>query len=78
MPKLDLSSFEPFLEQGGKFEITEEQYVKNVKKDMPATDYLKKSSPLAKLAKKYGFKIHVEERIQRVLIFTKRESGGKK
>ena len=60
------------MEQGGKFEITEEQHVKNVKKGMPATDYLKKSSPLAKLAKKYGFKIQVEGRIQRVLIFTKK------
>lgn len=73
MPKLDLSSFAPLLEQGKNFEITEEQYVENVKKRMPATDYLKKGSPLATLAKKCGFRIQVEQRIQRVLIFTKRE-----
>lgn len=73
MPKLDLSSFAPLLEQGKNFEITEEQYEENVKKGMPATNYLKKSSPLAKLAKEYGYRIQVEERIHRVMIFTKQE-----
>lgn len=71
MPKLDLSTFEALLEQGNNFEVTEEQYENSVRKAMPKTDYLKKKSPVAKLAKEYGYKIQIEERIQRVMLFTK-------
>lgn len=74
MPKLDLSSFEKMLQQGKSFELTEEQYEENVKKRMPQTDYLKRNSPVAKKAKEYGYRIHVEERIHRVLIVTKTEN----
>lgn len=73
--KLDLSAFEPLLKQGNNFEVTEEEYENNVRKAMPETNYLKKNSPVAKLAKEYGYKLRVEERIQRVLIFT---SGDEK
>lgn len=73
MPKLDLSMFPPLLANGRNFEVTEEQYENNVKKTLPKTDYLKSRSPVAKLAKEYGYIIQVEERIQRVLIFKKQE-----
>lgn len=76
MPRsLDLSLFEPLLEQGHNFEVTEEQYVNHVKKTMPQTNYLKKSSPVAKLAREHGYKIQVEERIHRVLIFIREEES---
>lgn len=77
MPKLDLSSFEPLLEKGDSFEVTEEQYEEAVRKTMPASDYLRQKSPLAKLAKEHGYKIQVEERIHRVLIFKKQEGCRK-
>lgn len=69
--QLDLSSFEPLMKLGKDFEVTEEQYEKAIKKPMPQTNYLKKNSPVATLAKKNGYKIQVEERIHRVLIFRK-------
>lgn len=71
--KLDLSAFEPLLKQGNNFEVTEEQYKNSVRKAMPETNYLRKNSPVAKLAKKYGYKIQVVERIHRVMIFAKQE-----
>lgn len=71
--KLNLSAFEPLLEQGNRFEVTEEQYENSVGTTMPKTYYLKKNSPVAKLAKEYGYQIQVEERIHRVMIFTKKE-----
>lgn len=73
MPKLDLSAFETLLEQGNNFEVTEAQYENSVRKAMPKTDYLKKKSPVAKLAKEYGYKIQIEERIHRVMLFTKQK-----
>lgn len=69
--KLDLSSFEPLMKLGNDFEVTEDQYERAIKKAMPETNYLRKKSPLAKLAKENGYKIHVEERIHRVLVFRK-------
>lgn len=72
MAKLDLSALIPLLKQGHSFELTEEQYKEKIKRALPKTDYLKRSSPVAKKAKEYGYKIQVEERIHRVLIFTKK------
>ncbi len=69
--KLDLSSFEPLMKSGNDFEVTEEQYERAIRKAMPETNYLKKNSPVAKLAKENGYKIQVEERIHRVLVFQK-------
>lgn len=69
--KLDLSTFEPLLKQGNNFEITQEQYENAIKKEMPKTDYLRRNSPVAKLAKEYGYRIQVEERIHRVMVFEK-------
>ncbi len=71
--KLDLSSFESLMKQGNNFEMTEEQYEMAIKKAMPQTGYLRTKSPVAKLAKKYGYKIQVEERIHRVITFQKKE-----
>lgn len=72
MPKLDLSLLEPYFEKGEDFELTAEQYEEKVKKPLPKTEYhIKKKSPLAKMAQELGYSIQVEERIQRVLIFTK-------
>lgn len=71
--KLDLSSFETLLRQGNDFEVTEEQYENDVQKEMPKTYYLRTTSPVATLAKKYGYQIQIVERIHRVLIFTKQE-----
>lgn len=73
MPKLNLSALEKLFEQGKNFEFTEEQYEKTVKKSMPKTDYLKRGSPVARKAKEHGYKIRVEERKHRVLVFTKAE-----
>lgn len=73
MAKLDLSELIPLLEQGQSFELTEKQYEEKMQRALPKTDYLKRSSPVAKKAKEYGYKIQVEEQIHRVLIFTKTE-----
>lgn len=73
MPQLDLSALIPLLERGQPFELTEKQYEEKIKKEFPKTDYLKRNSPVARKAKEYGYKIQVEERIHRVLIFTKKE-----
>lgn len=72
MPKLDLSPLEPYFKKGKDFELTAEQYEEKVRKPLPKTEYhIKKTSPLAKLAQKQGFSIQVEERVHRVLVFTK-------
>lgn len=73
MAKLDLSELTPMLEQGRSFELTEKQYEEKIKRAMPKTDYLKRRSPVAKEAKARGFTLAVEERVHRVLIFTKKE-----
>lgn len=72
MAKLDLSALTPLLKQGKSFELTEKQYEERIKRAMPKTDYLKRSSPVARKAKEYGFTLSVEERVHRVLIFTKK------
>ena len=72
MPKLDLTLLEPYFEKGEDFELTAEQYEEKVKKPLPKTEYhIRKKSPLARLAQKQGFSIHIEERVHRVLIFKK-------
>lgn len=73
MAKLDLSALIPLFEQGRPFELTEKQYEERIKKPLPQTNYLKRNSPVAKEAKKHGFTIQVDERVHRVLIFTKNE-----
>lgn len=73
MAKLDLSALIPLLEKGDSFELTEKQYEEKIKKSVPKTDYLKRNSPVAKKAKEYGYKIQVEERVHRVLVFKKEE-----
>ncbi len=72
MALLDLSSFEQLFQKGENFEITEEQYEEKVKKKLPQTNYLKKRSPVARKARDFGYKLYVEERIHRVLVFTKK------
>lgn len=72
MALLDLSSFEQLFQKGENFEITEDQYEEKVKKKLPQTNYLKKRSPVARKARDFGYKLHVEERIHRVLVFTKK------
>lgn len=78
MALLDLSSFEQLFQKGENFEITEEQYEEKVKKKLPQTNYLKKRSPVARKARDFGYKLHVEERIHRVLVFTKNENEREK
>lgn len=77
MSKLDLSALEELLKQGEKtFEMTAEQYEETVKKPLPQTAYLKWRSPVAAKAKEFGYKIQVEERVHRVLIFAKKDGGN--
>lgn len=72
MQKLDLSQLEPYFKKGKDFELTAEQYEEKVKKPFPQTKYyITKKSPLAKLAQEQGFSVQVEERVHRVLVFTK-------
>ena len=71
MTALDLSSFEPYFRSGKYFEMTEEQYVENIRRKLPETKYLEKRSPVARKARDFGYKLRVEERIHKVLIFTK-------
>jgi len=73
MAPLDLSLFEPFFRGGENFEITEAEYEKGVKKKLPDVKYLQSRSPVARKAHENGYRLKVEERIQRVLIFTKME-----
>lgn len=51
--------------------MTEEQYVENVRRKLPETKYLEKRSPVSRKARDFGYKLRVEERIHKVLIFTK-------
>lgn len=69
--KLDLSSFETEFQRGNDFEVTEAQYNERVQKTMPQTHYLRTNSPVAMLAREYGYTMQVEERIQRIIVFTK-------
>ena len=57
---------------GKNFEITEEEYVNSVKKKLPQTQYFESRSPVACKAREFGYKVRVEERVHRVLVFTKK------
>lgn len=73
--KLNLSLLEPMLDAGNEFELTPDEFERIIGKAMPETDdYLKYKSPVAKVAKKKGFKLRLEERttVQRILVFEKR------
>lgn len=73
MKKLDLSLFEAYFKEGENFEITEEEYEKEVKKKLPGLRYLETRSPVAKMAHEFDYSLKVEERIYKVLVFTKLE-----
>ncbi len=72
MASLDLTLFEKHFSEGKNFEITEEEYVNNVKKKLPQTQYFVSRSPVACKAREFGYKVRVEERVHRVLVFTKK------
>ena len=64
MNKPNLSSIETLLSIGKKFALTETQYYKETNATMPKSFYyLKNNSAVAKLAKNYGFKILLQEKI---------------
>ena len=75
--KLDLSEFEKAFAEEKDFELTEEEYKKWVNKELPQSKYFEKRSPVAKKAKEAGYEMRVEERIHRVVIFTKKEDNKK-
>lgn len=63
MNKPNLSSIESLLSTGNKFALTETQYHKETSATMPKNFYyLKNHSAIAKLAKRYGFKIEIQEK----------------
>ncbi len=63
MNKPNLSSIESLLSTGKKFALTETQYHKETSATMPKSFYyLKNNSAVAKLAKRYGFKIELQEK----------------
>ena len=63
MNKPNLSSIESLLSTGNKFALTENQYHKETSATMPKNFYyLKNNSAVAKLAKRYGFKIELQEK----------------
>lgn len=67
------------LESGEIFELTPAEYERVVGRALPLTDdYLKYKSPVAKAAKKAGYRIRIDEKqvIQRIIVFEKRR--GKK
>ena len=77
--KIDVSLLEPMLDSGESFELTPDEYERVVGWALPLTDdYLKYRSPVARAAKKAGYRIRIEEKqiVQRILVFEKR--GGKK
>jgi len=64
MAKLNFEKLIPLFEANEEFSLTESQYEKNVGKALPKDFYyLKNNSALAKVAKEYGYKLTVEERI---------------
>ena len=70
--KIDVSLLKPMLESGTTFELTPDEYERIIGRTLPLTDdYLQYRSPVAKAAKKEGYRIRIEERpvIQRILIF---------
>lgn len=60
---VDFSKIIPLLQADEEFSLTESQYLKSTGRKMPkGMYYLKNSSALAKLIRKYGFRIEVQER----------------
>lgn len=73
--KLDFSFLDSLFISNKSFELTSEEYKKKVGKEMPSGDkYIKYSSQLADIARKYGYKIDVVEEatIVRKLVFNKK------
>lgn len=63
MKKPNLSGIETLLSTGKKFALTETQYLKETNATMPKSFYyLKNNSAVAKLAKRYGFEIVLQEK----------------
>lgn len=77
MPALNLTDFAALMAKGDDFEVTQAQYEAYVKKSMPSTRYLQTGSPLKELAREQGYALKVEDRIHRVLIFSKKEKKTK-
>lgn len=72
--KIDVSLLTQMLEAGGTFELTPAEYERIIGRALPLTDdYLRYKSPVAKAAKKEGYRIRIEERptIQRIIVFEK-------
>ncbi|GEM_PF-1594726 len=60
---INFSKIIPLLEANEDFSITESQYMKSTKREMPKDIYyLKTNSAFAKLAKKYGYRIEINEK----------------
>ena len=77
--KIDVSLLTQMLESGETIELTPAEYERVVGRALPLTDdYLKYKSPVAKVAKKEGYRIRIEERpiFQRIIVFEK--GRGKK
>ena len=63
MSKPNLNSIDILLSAGKDFALTESQYRKETDVAMPKDFYyLKSRSAVAKLAKKYGYRISIKER----------------
>lgn len=66
------NTFEKHFSDEKDFEITEEEYVNNVKKKLPQTQCFESRSPVACKAREFGYKVRMEDRVHRVLVFTKK------
>lgn len=63
MKKPNLKGIDSLFSSGKSFSLTESQYYKETDATMPKDFYyLKNRSAIAKLAKKYGFKIEIKEK----------------
>lgn len=75
MAKLDLSALDDLFAKGKDFQLTDTQYEEKVKKPLPKDNrYIRKNSPLARMASEHGFTItEVLEQplITRTVIFKK-------
>ena len=64
MSRPDLESIKRKLEYGKEFAITDEQYRKKTGVDMPKSIYYTKTkSAVANLAKAYGFKLEIQQKV---------------
>ena len=72
MAKPKLNSFKLLFQSGKSFSITEEQYIKESGLKFPKQPYLQTSSPLAQMAKMYGYEIVVKN----IVVFCKKRSNG--